>query len=112
MAAEDGFALGALVGFLVGFLVGTGIRGVGFGDAVGLAEMTAVGASDAASDGIAVALGEGATLGLPDMEGVLEIGEAIKVKLIEVDKKSGKYRLSRKVLLPRDARPAPQGAEA
>lgn len=38
---------------------------------------------------------------LPDMEGVLEIGEEIQVKLIEVDKKSGKYRLSRKVLLPR-----------
>ena len=38
---------------------------------------------------------------LPDMEGVLEIGEEVKIKLIEVDKKSGKYRLSRKVLLPR-----------
>ena len=49
---------------------------------------------------------------LPDMEGVLEIGEEIKVKLIEVDKKSGKYRLSRKVLLPREPRPAAQGAEA
>lgn len=42
---------------------------------------------------------------LPDMEGVLEIGEEIQVKLIEVDKKSGKYRLSRKVLLPREPRP-------
>jgi polyribonucleotide nucleotidyltransferase len=41
---------------------------------------------------------------LPDMEGVLEIGEEVKVKLIEVDKKSGKYRLSRKVLLPREPR--------
>lgn len=45
---------------------------------------------------------------LPDMEGVLEIGEEIQVKLIEVDKKSGKYRLSRKVLLPREPRPASQ----
>jgi polyribonucleotide nucleotidyltransferase len=35
------------------------------------------------------------------MEGVMEIGEEIKVKLIEVDKKTGKFRLSRKVLLPR-----------
>jgi len=35
------------------------------------------------------------------MEGVLEVGEAIKVKLVEVDKRTGKYRLSRKVLLPR-----------
>ena len=35
------------------------------------------------------------------MEGVLQVGEEIKVKLIEVDKKTGKYRLSRKALLPR-----------
>ena len=40
---------------------------------------------------------------LPTMDGVLEIGEEVKVKLIEVDKKTGKYRLSRKVLLPRPA---------
>ena len=38
---------------------------------------------------------------LEAMEGVLEIGEQVKVKLIEVDKKTGKYRLSRKVLLPK-----------
>jgi polyribonucleotide nucleotidyltransferase len=38
---------------------------------------------------------------LENMEGVLEVGEEIKVKLIEVDKKTGKYRLSRKVLIPR-----------
>lgn len=38
---------------------------------------------------------------LPSMEGVMEVGEEVKVKLIEVDKKTGKYRLSRKVLLPR-----------
>ncbi len=35
------------------------------------------------------------------VEGLLEIGEEIKVKLIEIDKKTGKYRLSRKVLLPK-----------
>ncbi|PDH42061.1 MAG: polyribonucleotide nucleotidyltransferase [Rhodothermaeota bacterium MED-G19] len=35
------------------------------------------------------------------MEGVLEEGEEIKVKLIEVDRRSGKFRLSRKALLPR-----------
>tara|TARA_B100001758_G_scaffold162421_1_gene140073 strand:+ start:208 stop:2343 length:2136 start_codon:yes stop_codon:yes gene_type:complete len=35
------------------------------------------------------------------MDGVLEEGEEIKVKLIEVDKRSGKFRLSRKALLPR-----------
>ncbi|MEJ7645523.1 MAG: polyribonucleotide nucleotidyltransferase [Chryseolinea sp.] len=41
---------------------------------------------------------------LENMEGVLEVGEDVKVKLIEVDKKTGKYRLSRKVLLPRPPR--------
>jgi polyribonucleotide nucleotidyltransferase len=35
------------------------------------------------------------------MEGVMEVGEEVKVKLIEIDKKTGKYRLSRKVLLPK-----------
>lgn len=38
---------------------------------------------------------------LETMEGVLEVGEEVKVKLIEVDKKTGKFRLSRKVLLPK-----------
>jgi polyribonucleotide nucleotidyltransferase len=38
---------------------------------------------------------------LETMEGVLEVGEEIKVKLVEVDKKTGKFRLSRKVLIPR-----------
>lgn len=42
---------------------------------------------------------------LENMEGVLEVGEEIQVKLIEVDKKTGKFRLSRKVLLPRPPRP-------
>ncbi len=35
------------------------------------------------------------------VEDVMSVGEEIKVKLIEVDKKTGKYRLSRKALLPR-----------
>ncbi|SFE82123.1 polyribonucleotide nucleotidyltransferase [Thermoflexibacter ruber] len=38
---------------------------------------------------------------LENMDGVLEVGEEVKVKLIEIDKKTGKYRLSRKVLLPK-----------
>jgi polyribonucleotide nucleotidyltransferase len=42
---------------------------------------------------------------LENMEGVLEVGEEVKVKLIEVDKKTGKFRLSRKVLLPRPPKP-------
>ncbi|MGB3180394.1 MAG: polyribonucleotide nucleotidyltransferase [Cyclobacteriaceae bacterium] len=41
---------------------------------------------------------------LETMDGVLEVGEEIKVKLLEVDKKTGKFRLSRKVLLPRPER--------
>ncbi|TAD98805.1 MAG: polyribonucleotide nucleotidyltransferase [Bacteroidetes bacterium] len=35
------------------------------------------------------------------IDGVLEVGEEIQVKLVEVDKKTGKFRLSRKALLPR-----------
>ncbi len=40
------------------------------------------------------------------MEGVLEEGEEIKVKLTEIDKKTGKFRLSRKVLLPKPEKKA------
>jgi len=35
------------------------------------------------------------------MDGILEIGEEVKIKLIDIDKKTGKYRLSRKALLKR-----------
>lgn len=42
---------------------------------------------------------------LPSMEGVLQSGEQIKVKLLEVDKKTGKYKLSRKALLPKPEMP-------
>ena len=35
------------------------------------------------------------------MEGVLEEGEEVKVKLIEIDRRTGKFRLSRKALLPK-----------
>lgn len=38
---------------------------------------------------------------LETMDGVLQVGEEVTVKLIDVDKKTGKYRLSRKVLLPK-----------
>lgn len=40
------------------------------------------------------------------MKGVFNEGDKIKVKLIDVDKKTGKYRLSKKVLDPK-----PEGAE-
>lgn len=36
-----------------------------------------------------------------NMEGVMEVGEEVTVKLTDVDRKTGKFRLSRKVLLPR-----------
>jgi polyribonucleotide nucleotidyltransferase len=38
---------------------------------------------------------------LPSMDGVLEVGETFPIKLIGVDSKTGKFRLSRKVLLPK-----------
>lgn len=38
---------------------------------------------------------------LENLDGVLEVGEEVKVKLVDIDKKTGKYRLSRKVLLPK-----------
>lgn len=38
------------------------------------------------------------------MDGVMEVGEEIAVKLIGVDEKTGKFRLSRKVLLPKPER--------
>lgn len=38
---------------------------------------------------------------LENMDGVLEVGEDIRIKLIGIDPKSGKFRLSRKVLLPK-----------
>ena len=38
---------------------------------------------------------------LESMDGLMEVGEEISVKLIGIDKKSGKFRLSRKALLPK-----------
>lgn len=38
---------------------------------------------------------------LPSMEGVLEVGDEFDIKLIGVDERTGKFRLSRKVLLPK-----------
>jgi len=38
------------------------------------------------------------------MDGVMEVGEELKVKLTEIDRKTGKYRLSRKALLPKPDR--------
>ncbi len=43
---------------------------------------------------------------LGSMEGVFKEGEIVKVKLIDIDKKTGKMKLSRKVLLPRPEKKA------
>jgi polyribonucleotide nucleotidyltransferase len=48
---------------------------------------------------------------LPSMDGVMEVGEEIQVKLVEIDQKSGKYRLSKKALLPRPPRDENQDRE-
>ncbi|MFN9863350.1 MAG: polyribonucleotide nucleotidyltransferase [Bacteroidota bacterium] len=48
---------------------------------------------------------------LETMDGVMQVGEEVKVKLIEIDKKTGKLRHTRKVLLPKhepkDETPSP-----
>lgn len=41
---------------------------------------------------------------LESLEGVLQVGEEIQVKLMDVDKKTGKFKLSRKALLPKPER--------
>lgn len=38
---------------------------------------------------------------IENVEDVLKVGDKIKVKLIEIDEKTGKFRLSHKVLLPK-----------
>jgi polyribonucleotide nucleotidyltransferase len=38
---------------------------------------------------------------LPSMEGVLKTGDKIQIKIIDIDRKTGKYKLSRKILLPK-----------
>ena len=38
---------------------------------------------------------------IDNVEDVLKVGDKIKVKLIEIDEKTGKFRLSHKVLLPK-----------
>lgn len=70
-----GVAVGAMVGAAVGLAVGgfVGIisAAVGFGDVVGEWEGAVVGDSDAASDGIAVALDVGEIVGTVDIVGAL-----------------------------------------
>jgi len=54
---------------------------------------------------------------LDSMEGIFKVGDPVKVKLIGIDHKTGKFKLSRKALMPKPenaGRPAPQdqGEEA
>ncbi len=46
---------------------------------------------------------------LENLDGVLKEGDKIKVKLLDVDRKTGKFKLSRKVLLERPQKQAPAG---
>lgn len=47
---------------------------------------------------------------LETMEGIFKEGDKVKVKLLEVDPRTGKFKLSRKVLMPKpEAQPKPQG---
>ncbi len=46
---------------------------------------------------------------LANMDGVFKEGDLVEVKLIGVEEKSGKLKLSRKVLLPKPERPAGEG---
>ena len=41
---------------------------------------------------------------LDSMEGVLKEGDKVKVKLLDIDPRTGKYKLSRKALLPKPER--------
>ena len=48
---------------------------------------------------------------LETIEGVLNEGDTVKVKLIGVDQKTGKFKLSRKALMPKPEGQRPQSAE-
>lgn len=43
---------------------------------------------------------------LESMEGIFKEGDKVKVKLLDIDPRTGKFKLSRKVLMPRPERPA------
>ena len=46
---------------------------------------------------------------LETMEGVLNVGDVVKVKLIGLDPRTGKFKLSRKALMPKpESAPRPQ----
>lgn len=49
---------------------------------------------------------------LETMEGVLKEGDTVKVKLIGVDQKTGKFKLSRKILMPKPEGQKPQSPQS
>ena len=40
------------------------------------------------------------------MDGIFKEGEKVKVKLLEIDQRTGKFKLSRKALMPKPEAPA------
>ena len=47
------------------------------------------------------------------MDGIFKEGDKVKVKLLEVDPRTGKFKLSRKALMPKPEMPArPQAPKA
>lgn len=49
---------------------------------------------------------------LETMDGVFKEGDKVKVKLLDIDPRTGKFKLSRKVLMPRPERPAGEKPKA
>jgi polyribonucleotide nucleotidyltransferase len=50
---------------------------------------------------------------LESMEGIFKEGEKVKVKLLDIDQKTGKFKLSRKALMPKpEATPKPEAPQA
>jgi polyribonucleotide nucleotidyltransferase len=50
---------------------------------------------------------------LETMEGIFKEGEKVKVKLLDIDQKTGKFKLSRKALMPKpEATPKPEAPQA
>ena len=49
---------------------------------------------------------------LETMEGIFKEGDKVKVKLLDIDQKTGKFKLSRKALIPKpEMQPRPQQGE-
>lgn len=49
---------------------------------------------------------------IENVEEVFSVGDELKVKLLDIDPKTGKYKLSRKALMPRPERPAGSSPES